>query len=179
MRQQQNFSSSTQHESSAYLSPIYSRNQKTTMRIDMQSATADYSMANSTPSNASTSASLSPDKRSSAATNYRTSSTIADIEMISAATSSSPSPAPQSFINPKTKPIDMLLHNSAASNNGGSIEMIEPLNLVSMESLGEPDPTAITKQDLLSAMAFDRTGKILSVGDRGGRVICFQNQRNE
>ena len=57
--------------------------------------------------------------------------------------------------------------------------MIEPLNLMSMESLGEPDPTAITKQDLLSAIAFDRSGQILSVGDRGGRVICFQHQRNE
>lgn len=54
--------------------------------------------------------------------------------------------------------------------------MIEPLNLVAMEQLGEPDPTAISKHDLLSAMAFDRAGRILSVGDRGGRVICFQLQ---
>ena len=57
--------------------------------------------------------------------------------------------------------------------------MIEPLNLVAMEQLGEPDPTAISKHDLLSAMAFDRAGRILSVGDRGGRVICFQLQQNE
>ena len=28
-------------------------------------------------------------------------------------------------------------------------------------------------------MAFDNTGRILSVGDRGGRVICFQLQENE
>ena len=28
-------------------------------------------------------------------------------------------------------------------------------------------------------MAFDHTGRILSVGDRGGRVICFQLQQNE
>jgi len=59
------------------------------------------------------------------------------------------------------------------------VEMIEPLNLVSMSQLGEPDPTAISKHDLLSAMAFDRTGTILSVGDRGGRVICFQVQEND
>ena len=57
--------------------------------------------------------------------------------------------------------------------------MIEPLNLVAMEQLGEPDPTAISKHDLLSAMAFDRTGDILSVGDRGGRVICFHLQDDE
>ena len=62
-----------------------------------------------------------------------------------------------------------------ASNGGGALnEMTEPLNLVALEQLGEPDPTAISKHDLLSAMAFDRTGQILSVGDRGGRVICFQ-----
>ena len=83
------------------------------------------------------------------------------------------------IMNQKVKPIDSLLQNSATSNNVGSIEMIEPLNLVAMESLGEPDPTAITRQDLLSAMAFDHTGSILSVGDRGGRVICFQLESNE
>lgn len=83
------------------------------------------------------------------------------------------------IMNHKIKPIDSLLQNSATSNNVGSIEMIEPLNLAAMESLGEPDPTAITRQDLLSAMAFDHTGSILSVGDRGGRVICFQLESNE
>ena len=57
--------------------------------------------------------------------------------------------------------------------------MIEPLNLMAMEQLGEPDQTTISKQDLLSAMAFDRSGQILSVGDRGGRIICFQLQPNE
>ena len=59
------------------------------------------------------------------------------------------------------------------------VEMVEPLNLVAMSQLGEPDPTAISKHDLLSAMAFDQTGNILSVGDRGGRVICFQLQEND
>jgi len=47
-----------------------------------------------------------------------------------------------------------------------------------MQSLGEPDPTTITRTDLLTAISFDRTGNILSVGDRGGRVICFIKQLN-
>ena len=53
------------------------------------------------------------------------------------------------------------------------LDMIDPLNMVAMNQLGEPDVTSISKQDLLSAIAFDKTGKILSVGDRGGRIICF------
>ena len=57
--------------------------------------------------------------------------------------------------------------------------MVEPLNLMAMSQLGEPDPTAISKHDLLSAMAFDPTGQILSVGDRGGRVICFNLTEND
>jgi serine/threonine-protein phosphatase 2A regulatory subunit B len=40
--------------------------------------------------------------------------------------------------------------------------------------LGETDPTNITKQDLLASIAFDKQGTMLSVGDRGGRVIVFQ-----
>ena len=56
--------------------------------------------------------------------------------------------------------------------------MIKPLNLSAMCQLGEPDPTQISKVDLLSAMAFDRTGQVLSVGDRGGRVICFSLTEN-
>ena len=58
-------------------------------------------------------------------------------------------------------------------------EMVEPLNMFAMQSLGEPDPSTISRTDLLSAMAFDRTGNILSVGDQGGRVICFSMQPNE
>ena len=53
-------------------------------------------------------------------------------------------------------------------------EMIEPINLVANQQLGEPDPTAISKHDLLSSIAFDRSGEILSVGDSGGRIICFK-----
>ena len=83
------------------------------------------------------------------------------------------------YMSAQPKPIDTLMQSSTTPKNGGSIDMIEPLNLVAMEQLGEPDPTAISRHDLLSAMAFDRTGQILSVGDRGGRVICFQLKPNE
>lgn len=51
---------------------------------------------------------------------------------------------------------------------------IKPLNMAHMCNLGEPDPANITKQDLLSTMAFDKFGQFISVGDRGGRVIVFQ-----
>ena len=57
--------------------------------------------------------------------------------------------------------------------------MIEPLNLTNITSLGEPKSSAIGKHDLLSAVAFDRTGDILSVGDRGGRIILFERIQNE
>ena len=61
------------------------------------------------------------------------------------------------------------------SNKLGSLnEVIEPLNLTNLSSLGEPDPTAIARHDLLSAITFDRQGKMLSVGDRGGRIIIFE-----
>ena len=43
-----------------------------------------------------------------------------------------------------------------------------------MSSLGEPDPTAIARHDLLSAITFDKKGELLSVGDRGGRIIIFE-----
>jgi len=80
-----------------------------------------------------------------------------------------------------TKPIDAMMQDLTTPHSGGgsSIDMIEPLNLVAMEQLGEPDPTAISKHDLLSAMAFDRAGQILRVGDRGGRILCFGLQRND
>ena len=55
----------------------------------------------------------------------------------------------------------------------------EPLHIKALSSLGEPDASAISKHDVLSAMAFDTTGKILSVGDRGGRVICFELGKND
>lgn len=45
---------------------------------------------------------------------------------------------------------------------------------ISLAVLGETDASGITKQDLLSAIAFDKKGDLLAVGDRGGRIICFQ-----
>lgn len=59
-----------------------------------------------------------------------------------------------------------------------SMEVVEPLNMMAMSQLGEPDPAAISRSDLLSAVSFDRQGQILSVGDRGGRVICFSLAEN-
>jgi hypothetical protein len=53
-------------------------------------------------------------------------------------------------------------------------QTFEPMSLSGVSTLGEPDPANITKQDLLSALAFDKHGQLLSVGDRGGRIIIFQ-----
>ena len=130
------------------------------MLVDFQ---ASSSIKNS--SDASTAGSLSPVKRQ-----VGKSKAANDTQMIN---TQSPSKSLASRIAKTT--IDSLVQSSTAASNGGALnEMIEPLNLVALEQLGEPDPTAISKHDLLSAMAFDRTGQILSVGDRGGRVICFQ-----
>ena len=46
----------------------------------------------------------------------------------------------------------------SSSKPGPICELIEPLNLLNMSSLGEPDPTAIARHDLLSAISFDKTG---------------------
>ena len=43
-----------------------------------------------------------------------------------------------------------------------------------LDGLGEPNSSQITKQDILSAINFDRNGTYLSVGDKGGRVIIFE-----
>ena len=45
--------------------------------------------------------------------------------------------------------------------------------------LGEPNPSQINANDILSAIAFDHSGKLLSVGDRGGRVILFKQCEDE
>ena len=60
-----------------------------------------------------------------------------------------------------------------------SSEQVEPLNLLTLNSLGEPKTSAISKHDLLSALSFDCTGDLLSVGDRGGRIIIFERIKNE
>jgi serine/threonine-protein phosphatase 2A regulatory subunit B len=51
---------------------------------------------------------------------------------------------------------------------------IKPINFQALNTLGEPDPSNITKQDILSSIAYDKQGQLLAVGDRGGRVIVFQ-----
>ena len=61
---------------------------------------------------------------------------------------------------------------SKTSNELPTGEM-KPINFQALSTLGEPDPANITKQDILSAISFDKQGKMLSVGDRGGRIIVF------
>ena len=49
--------------------------------------------------------------------------------------------------------------------------------MLNHSSLGEPDPSAIARHDLLSSIKFDKSGSLLSVGDRGGRIIIFEKTR--
>lgn len=53
------------------------------------------------------------------------------------------------------------------------------MNLSFMNSLGEPDASAINRKDILSAMAFNATGKLLAVGDHAGRCIVFERTTSE
>ena len=43
-----------------------------------------------------------------------------------------------------------------------------------INGLGERDQKNVSKNDILTAIAFDKTGKYLAVGDKGGRVIVFK-----
>ncbi len=56
-------------------------------------------------------------------------------------------------------------------------EVYEPGNWVYINGLGERNPANVSETDCLSAVAFDKSGCFLAVGDRGGRVIVFS--RNE
>lgn len=47
-------------------------------------------------------------------------------------------------------------------------------NWVYINGLGERNESNISKSDILSAIAFDKTGNYLAVGDHGGRVIVFK-----
>lgn len=40
--------------------------------------------------------------------------------------------------------------------------------------MGERDQKNVSKNDILTAISFDKTGKYLAVGDKGGRVIVFK-----
>ena len=163
-----NLSSPLQASQSENLSPLLmNRNKKATMVIDTQAA-------------------LEVTSQSSASTNLSTpAKKVSSVKAVHAEACISPSKRlmklPYDTTYRAMKPIDAMMTDltTSTSGAGSSIDMIEPLNLVAMSQLGEPDPTQISKHDLLSAMAFDRTGKILSVGDQGGRVICFELGRNE
>ncbi len=48
------------------------------------------------------------------------------------------------------------------------------MNWVYINGLGERDTTNVTESDILSAIAFDKSGDFLAVGDKGGRVIIFK-----
>jgi len=48
------------------------------------------------------------------------------------------------------------------------------LNWVYINGLGERDQKNVSKNDILTAICFDKTGKYLAVGDQGGRVIIFK-----
>lgn len=48
------------------------------------------------------------------------------------------------------------------------------LNWVYINGLGEREQKNVSKNDILTAIAFDKTGKYLAVGDKGGRVIVFK-----
>lgn len=48
------------------------------------------------------------------------------------------------------------------------------MNWVYINGLGERDTTNVTDSDILSAIAFDKSGDFLAVGDKGGRVIIFK-----
>ena len=48
------------------------------------------------------------------------------------------------------------------------------LNWVYINGLGERDQKNVSKNDILTAISYDKTGKYLAVGDQGGRVIIFK-----
>lgn len=87
--------------------------------------------------------------------------------------------SPEKPKKPLSKISDVPMTDLTMTSSSAAMEMVQPLNMQALTQLGEPDPSAINRQDLLSAIAFDRTGKILSVGDRGGRIICFNLTEND
>lgn len=50
----------------------------------------------------------------------------------------------------------------------------DSLNWVYINGLGERDQSNVSKNDILTAITYDKTGKYLAVGDQGGRVIVFK-----
>ena len=45
---------------------------------------------------------------------------------------------------------------------------------VYINGLGERESQSVTESDVLTAVAYDKTGEYLAVGDKGGRVIVFR-----
>jgi hypothetical protein len=72
-----------------------------------------------------------------------------------------------------------IVHKNKAPEILGAEVVPECLNLTNMTSLGEQDSTQILQGDILSALAFDTTGKFLSIGDYGGRCIIFSEGLDE
>ena len=75
--------------------------------------------------------------------------------------------------------VSPILSPVRANSKTFSLEKPDSLPMLFLNSLGEPKASAISKHDLLSSIAFDQTGDILSVGDRGGRVILFERITND
>ena len=79
----------------------------------------------------------------------------------------------------KKQDVEMRNFDLSKRNNFGTSDIIsEPLNLRNLCSLGEPQSSIISKSDLLSAISFDCTGDLLSVGDQGGRIMLFERFQN-
>ncbi len=49
------------------------------------------------------------------------------------------------------------------------------LSWVYINGLGERESQSVTDSDVLTSVAFDKTGDYLAVGDKGGRVIIFRH----
>ena len=49
-----------------------------------------------------------------------------------------------------------------------------PIQWVYINGLGERDFDKVSQTDVLSTIAFDKSGEFLAVGDHGGRVIIFR-----
>ena len=59
--------------------------------------------------------------------------------------------------------------------SSGTEQNKESPSWVYINGLGEREQANVTESDVLTAIAFDKTGEFLAVGDRGGRVIIFRH----
>ncbi len=63
---------------------------------------------------------------------------------------------------------------SIVEPSSGSERTPTTIPWVYINGLGERDSSNVTESDVLTAIAFDKTGEYLAVGDKGGRVIVFR-----